>query len=118
LIHQGQPSPRQPGDAGNSSLLRRCLLFLFLAGCMALCCWCVGYFVAASNIRPGIGDVQHAHDQIEMGMTKGEVRSLLGHPHREEADEWDYYQTIFVSSILRINFGPDGRVVEKQWWVN
>jgi outer membrane protein assembly factor BamE (lipoprotein component of BamABCDE complex) len=82
----------------------------------------VGGSIAAIALttRPGIGDVEQAQSKIKNGMSKDEVRSLLGEPHlqgSEGGDEWDYWQTRFVSSILRVYFGPDGRVASSEWWV-
>jgi len=66
--------------------------------------------------RPGIGDVKQAQRKIKDGMSKDEVRALLGSPHREDSDEWDYWSNKFVDCILRIHFGPDGRVTDSECW--
>src|SRR4051812_15810505 len=57
--------------------------------------------------RPGVGDVQQAQARIATGMTKDEVRAQLGSPHQvgigiDKREEWDYWETAFVSSVLRI----------------
>lgn len=75
------------------------------------------------SCRRGIGDVELAQTKIKPGMTKDEVHSLLGRPHRkgeygQYGAEWDYYETIFVGSVLRINFGVDDRVTSTEWWVD
>lgn len=70
--------------------------------------------------RPGIGDVEKASAKLEHGMTRGEVRSLLGRPHQEREDgdsaEWDYYATKFVGSVLRVHFDADGKVTPLETW--
>jgi outer membrane protein assembly factor BamE (lipoprotein component of BamABCDE complex) len=78
--------------------------------------------ILALTTRPGIGPVEQAQCRIKPGMSKEAVRSLLGQPHREansgpDNAEWDYWETRFVGSILRIHFGPDGRVTDSEWWV-
>jgi outer membrane protein assembly factor BamE (lipoprotein component of BamABCDE complex) len=75
------------------------------------------------DLRPSIGDVEQAQTKIKPGMTKDEVRAVLGRPHRQGeygqyGTEWDYWETMFVGSVLRVYFGPDGRVRGSQWWVH
>ena len=70
------------------------------------------------DCRPGIGDVERAKSKIEPGMTKDEVRAVLGGPHRQETDQWTYWDSsIVLGSVLRIRFGPDDRVTSSDWWV-
>jgi hypothetical protein len=71
----------------------------------------------ALTTRPGVGDVALAKSKIKNGMSTDEVRSLLGSPHREETDEWDYWEHKFVGSVLRVRFGSDDRVTSSEWWV-
>jgi SmpA / OmlA family len=91
------------------------LLFLVVAGgpywCMA-----IDIGIAVLTTRAGVGDVEKARARIEGGMTRDEVRSLLGRPHREDDVAWDYWETIFVGSVLRIHFGADGRVKYCESW--
>jgi hypothetical protein len=70
------------------------------------------------NSRLGIGDVERAQSKIAIGMSKDKVRSLLGHPYREEADEWDYWANAFVGCVLRIHFGPDDCVTSSECWAD
>src|SRR5436190_3833836 len=78
--------------------------------------------VYALSTRPGIGHVEKAQTKIKPGMSMEEVRSFPGKPHREPPGgpayaEWDYWSSRFVDCILRIYFGPDGRVTGSEWWV-
>jgi hypothetical protein len=91
---------------------------LFLAACVALWFPGLGHF-AALGFPSCIDDMEQAHNKIKVGMTRDEVRSLLGPPGRQGNNEWRYYNTIFVTDcILEINFGPDGRVTERHWWAD
>jgi hypothetical protein len=67
--------------------------------------------------RPGVGDVGRAQRKIKDGMSKDEVRLMLGIPHVDGGNEWDYWEHRFVGSILRVHFGPDDRVASSEWWV-
>jgi hypothetical protein len=80
----------------------------------------VGTWIAivVLTTRPGIGDVEVAKSKIKNGMSKAEVRSLLGVPHRDRGDEWDYWDSRFVGSILRVHFGDDGQVASSESWAD
>jgi SmpA / OmlA family len=101
-------------------------LLILCAGGLLTLVVCAPFFWLAFNIgivvlttRPGIGDVKQAEIKIEVGMTKDEVRSMLGEPHLTGAcggEEWDYWETVFVSSVLRVYFGPNGRVTSRESW--
>jgi outer membrane protein assembly factor BamE (lipoprotein component of BamABCDE complex) len=66
----------------------------------------------------GVGDVQVANSKIKNGMSKKEVQSVLGAPHRDRGDEWDYWDSRYiVDSVLRIHFGDDDKVTSSEWWV-
>jgi hypothetical protein len=68
---------------------------------------------------PGVGDVEVAQSKITNGMSKDEVRSLLGTPHRDRGGEWDYWDSrFFVGSVLRVHFGDDDQVTSSEWWVD
>lgn len=66
---------------------------------------------------PGIGDVGYANSKIKIGMTKAEVRALLGTPHRQCQDEWSYWETrLGCGNILRVSFGDDQQVISSEGW--
>ena len=46
--------------------------------------------------------------QMRVGMTKEEVRQLLGSPRSDRGNAWQYSRTTWA--ILVIQFGPDERV--------
>jgi hypothetical protein len=97
-------------------LIRAAIGLLMLVVCapfLAVAVWLATVFL---TIRPGIGDVEVAHSQIKKGMSKDEVRSLLGTPHREESYEWDYWNSRFVGWILRVHFGDGGQVTSSECW--
>jgi hypothetical protein len=77
-------------------------------------------------MRPGIGSVERAKSKIKTGMTKDEVRALLGRPHvelmaipdRDLMEEWLYYDSRWlVGSKLSIGFGCDDRVIWISTWL-
>ena len=68
---------------------------------------------------PGIGGVELAQSKIKNGMSKDEVRSVLGAPHRDRGGEWDYWDSrLFVGSVLRVHFGDDDQVILSEWWLD
>ena len=72
---------------------------------------------------PSIGDPEQAEIKIHVGMSKDEVRSLLGHPYwpKERSDsrnEWTYRCDAFGGTLFRVYFGPDNRVTQREWWVD
>ena len=69
-------------------------------------------------IPSGIGDTETAQAMIKIGMSKEEVRSILGPPNRDDDDQWDYWDSAFAGSILRVHFGQDNRVTSSEWWLN
>jgi hypothetical protein len=71
---------------------------------------------AVLGIPPGVGDVERANRKIKNGMSKDEVRSMLGIPHVDGGNEWRYWEDRLASSILRVQFGPDDRVTSSEWW--
>jgi hypothetical protein len=68
------------------------------------------------DLRPGIGNPEKAKAKIEIGMSKDEVRSLLGRPHQTSedgrGDDWAYHCGGGV--ILLVYFGPDDRVTSRR----
>ncbi len=137
LVCRDHYAPKDRGDAVlpvesssarspvRTAKVRWWILWLVLFACVAL------FESFGSDIgflpdscRPGIGDVERAQSKIAKGMSKEEVRSLLGRPHRQVTDktktfsQWDYWETVFVGSVLRIEFGPDDRVTSSAWWVD
>jgi hypothetical protein len=74
------------------------------------------------HVPTGVGDVDQAESKIKIGMTRDEVRSLLGDPHAQRVcggdlgEEWDYWESIFVGSVLRVHFGLDERVLATESW--
>jgi hypothetical protein len=101
-------------------------LLLFFA-CTAFLC--VSYIAVALDLRPvdfrpGIGYPPEQHMvTIQGGMTKDEVRSVLGRPHwprdgSESGDQWTYRCDFFGGTLFRVYFGPDGRVTHREWWLN
>ena len=138
LVGQGPISPRNQGETAlagkRSSLsypgknaLRRCgaALLLFVACAVFLC---LGYVIVALDLRPvdfrpGIGDPEQAKIKIKNGMTRDEVRSLLGPPHGRDDDSqgaiyWTYRCDFFGGTLFRVHFGPDDRVTSSEWWLN
>ncbi len=78
--------------------------------------------LSLDDFRPGIGDVGEAQKRIKPGMTKDEVRAILGRPRHEmeygrDGSEWRYWETMMVGSVLEIDFGPDDCVTSSEWWV-
>lgn len=111
---------RSPMADALVSLVGRVLLGLACAVIVPYVPFAVVLVAAAITARPGVGDVDLAKARIHRGMTKGEVRSVLGLPHREgeygHSSEWDYWEHAFVGSVLRIEFGPDDRVTSRYTW--
>jgi outer membrane protein assembly factor BamE (lipoprotein component of BamABCDE complex) len=81
------------------------------------------------DFRPGIGYPPEQHlDTIKGGMSKDEVRSVLGRPHMQTdggqdewtyvPEQWTYRCDFFGGALFRVYFGPDGRVVSREWWLN
>lgn len=89
---------------------------------------CIAIIFGLDILRSGVVDTDQAKLMIKEGMTKDEVRSLLGRPREvitgrisfrgERGDAWDYWSTPFGGSILRVQFGRDGRVIERYSWVD
>jgi outer membrane protein assembly factor BamE (lipoprotein component of BamABCDE complex) len=69
---------------------------------------------------PGVvGDVELAKSKVKNGMSRDQVRSALGAPHREDCYEWDYSDSIFFRGFrLRVHFGDDGRVTSSECWLD
>jgi hypothetical protein len=105
----------------------RTVLLIFLA-CVTVSAVCVAVcavvFGPAAIRSGGIGDADQAESKINCGMTKEEVRALLGGPHEVigvsisyggvRGEEWLYYETwLGGGSLLKVHFGPDDRVDER-----
>jgi hypothetical protein len=113
-----------PARSSGRSARRRCgVRLVLLVACAILCSAGIGavaHGLLPDDCRPGIGDVERAKKKIKPGMTKDEVRALLGRPHRRfdgpEESAWSYWDTVFADSVLRIHFGPDGRVTNTESW--
>src|SRR5262249_25048807 len=102
---------------------------LKLVVCLALCCSIGGIAIVwwPDDLR-GIGDLDQAMLKVQEGMTKDEVRVLLGRPQRVEfgegtgsgvfGDGWYYREQVFGGSYLIVHFGPDDRVVQRYFWVD
>jgi hypothetical protein len=75
-----------------------------------------------NDLRPGIGDnAEKLRETVKEGMTKDQVRAVLGRPHRTGdcgGDEWTYRCDFFGGSNFRVFFGSDGRVTRREWWAN
>jgi outer membrane protein assembly factor BamE (lipoprotein component of BamABCDE complex) len=86
----------------------------------ALFCGSIG--LRLDDFRPGIGDPEQAKAKIRGGMTKDEVRSVLGRPHGQwdgpHGSRWVYRSDAVGSCLLSVEFGPDDRVTSSEWWVN
>jgi outer membrane protein assembly factor BamE (lipoprotein component of BamABCDE complex) len=115
------PSAQSP--VKNAALRWGVGLLIFLA-CVTFSCAGLGVIVLdlrPVDFRPGIGDPEQATIKIRNGMTKDEVRSLLGPPHgrgddRQDTIDWTYRCDFFGSTRFRVHFGPDGRVTSTEWW--
>ena len=93
-------------------LLRKSTLVLAAIGLLTIA-------TVLLTTRPGVGDVELAQSKIKNGMTKDQVRSVLGAPHREERYEWEYWNSrLFAGSRLRVHFGEDGQVTSSEWWLD
>jgi outer membrane protein assembly factor BamE (lipoprotein component of BamABCDE complex) len=110
-------------ERGNSvNTIKRLALGLVIAtACIASVY--LGAILAEVTLTPvGIGDTRQAETKIQVGMTKDEVRSLLGEPQMIGVtygeDEWDYWEHRFVGSVLQVFFGGDGRVTRRQSYVD
>jgi hypothetical protein len=101
-----------------SRLIRAAIGLLTLVLCTPFLAVAIWLGTVIITIRPGIGDVEVAQSKIKNGMSKGEVRSVLGAPHRDGEQEWDYWDTRFAGSILRVHFGEDGQVTSSECWLN
>jgi hypothetical protein len=98
---------------------------LLLFACPALCCGLIGTTLDLRPVdfRPGIGDPEEAKIKIKEGMTKEEVRALLGRPHwprdgSESGDQWTYRCDFGGGTRFRVYFGRDGRVTHREWWLD
>lgn len=96
-----------------------CVVILFALFTSAVCLLEFGSDLGllSNSWRPGIGDVEKAQSKIKTGMTKDEVRSVLGRPHEDEGDEWIYWETRFADAKLLVRFGDDNRVTSSAWWL-
>jgi hypothetical protein len=111
-----------PGDLKKRdsavNAIQRCIVGLFIVVTVIACApfW---------DVAPGSGIAPipfgfHASGAVKGGMTKDEVRALLGSPDSfgsMDGDQWNYRETILGGSIFRVSFGPDGRVTGCQEWV-
>ncbi len=66
------------------------------------------------RIATGTYPVGHLASSVKVGMTKGEVLTLLGKPRDvaewTDAETW-YYDSHWLSlDSMKVSFGPDGRV--------
>jgi hypothetical protein len=92
-------------------------MLLILLGCVVFCGGIGSLaFVPLPFVYWGVGDTDQAMLKIKEGMTRDEVRSLLGEPHEAHVfgDCWLYWEGWPSSgSLLHVHFGPDGRVDER-----
>src|SRR3954465_4149577 len=117
------PSAQSP--AKNTALRWGVGLLILFAGA-AFSCAGLGVIVLdlrPVDFRPGIGDPEQAKTKIKNGMTRDEVRSLLGPPHgrgddRQDAIDWTYRCDFFGGTRFRVHFGPDSRVTSTEWWLD
>jgi hypothetical protein len=66
----------------------------------------------------GIGDVERAKRKIKTGMTKDEVRSVVGRPHLDLGYQWEYCDNrLLPEGVLLVRFGDDNRVTSSEWWL-
>ena len=109
--------------------MRHRIGLLILFACAAFFCVGIGFVARAfddfrpDDFRPGIGEPEQAKIKIKGGMTKDEVRSLLGRPHslRDGGDyeyEWTYRCDFFGGTLFRVHFGPNDRVTYTEWWLH
>ncbi|WP_439623810.1 outer membrane protein assembly factor BamE domain-containing protein [Gemmata sp.] len=84
---------------------------------LVLCVPIVIVAIWLATARPGIGDVDVAKSKIKNGMTKDQVRSVLGAPH-QDGGTWLYWNTRLGDSILRVHFGDDHCVISTDCWAN
>jgi hypothetical protein len=101
-----------------SRFIRGAVGLLALVLCAPILAVAVWLATVVLTTRPGIGDVEVAKNKIKNGMSKNEVRSVLGDPHRDRGDEWDYWDTRFAGSILRVHFGDSDQVTSSEWWLD
>ncbi|HTU23601.1 MAG TPA: outer membrane protein assembly factor BamE [Gemmataceae bacterium] len=92
-----------------------CLTLVLCTPFLAVAIWLAAVVLTTG---PGIGDVEVAQSKIKPGMSKHEVRSVLGAPHVDRGNEWDYWDTRFAGSILRVRFGDDGQLTSSEWWLD
>lgn len=99
----------------NSAVSRLSGVVLLLA-CVTvpLSCW----FAPGHLFRTRHGNDPLGHYPIGVvkeGMTRDEVRGLLGNPHQVHSlhgeESWSYYLDPFGIDWFGVSFGPDGRVI-------
>jgi hypothetical protein len=97
-------------------------------GCVTLVCVVITVvaipitvLMSWGDLGPGIGYPPEQHMiTIKEGMTKDEVRSVLGEPHRigaDGGDDWTYRCDRAGGTLFRVRFGLDERVTERFWWL-
>jgi hypothetical protein len=84
---------------------------------VAICVPIVLVAIWLATERPGIGDVEVAQGKIKNGMTRDEVRSVLGAPH-QGGGTWLYWGTRLRGRVLRVHFGDDDYVSSTDCWAN
>ena len=103
--------------------------WLILFACAAFVSLSLGFITRAlddfrfDDFRPGIGEPEQAKTKIKNGMTKDEVRSILGRPHspkdgEDYEDEWTYRCDFFGGTVFRVCFGSGDCVTYTEWWLN
>jgi hypothetical protein len=101
-----------------SRLIRAAIRLLALVVCAPFLAAGIWLATVVLTTRPGIGDVEVAQSKIKNGMSRDEVRSSLGAPHDDRGGEWDYWDSRFAGSILRVHFGDDDQVTSSEWWLD
>jgi outer membrane protein assembly factor BamE (lipoprotein component of BamABCDE complex) len=99
------------------------LLVVASATFLCICFVVLALDLRLDDFRPGIGYPPEQHkDKIKEGMTRYEVRSLLGSPHGRDDSEsaiyWTYRCDFFGGALFRVHFGPNDRVTSTEWWLN
>jgi len=101
------PAPLQQNEPRAEGSRRRWLLLGVVLTAMALAGVCVDNLVDRARLRA-------AHGRVEVGMTKDEVRTLLGDPAPSGSKDHWYYpcSTFLTHEVFVVRFSPTGLVSE------
>ena len=98
-----------------SSVGKKCAgALLLLIGCLLPFFWNVAGFQGGRLDTSTHTNGGFPGDKIKEGMSRDEVRAILGPPHQRkknhDRETWTYWSDAYDGYAVTVDFGPDGRV--------